>query len=295
MSSWGAGVDINLNTIIKATTQQYSGFHFKCTTAGTTGSSEPIWPTNIGNQVTDGTVVWTAVSSVYDATNTLEPDPYIELFELVPIQELHNTSIPIRWHNGTNEGITANIEFNGLTYSRLAIEATGFESTTTGATPRPKLKISNIDSTITMTLNQINLFNNGSDLTGAILKRIKTAKRFIDNQSAADPTAVIPYEVWYIDRKESENFNMVIFELGHIFDKPNEFVPKRQLIGNCCQWIYRSSECSYTGSNYFNKTDGNETLLANDVCGKRLSSCKKRFGENGVLPFGSFPAAGKTQ
>lgn len=29
-----------------------------------------------------------------------------------------------------------------------------------------------------------------------------------------------------------------------------------------------------------------------DVCGKRISSCKKRFGDYNDLPFGSFPAAG---
>jgi hypothetical protein len=29
-----------------------------------------------------------------------------------------------------------------------------------------------------------------------------------------------------------------------------------------------------------------------DVCGKRISSCRKRFGEFNDLPFGSFPSAG---
>ena len=49
------------------------------------------------------------------------------------------------------------------------------------------------------------------------------------------------------------------------------------------------------GCHYFDKDDNVVNTLAADVCGKRLSSCKKRFGENGVLPFGSFPTAGKTQ
>lgn len=36
-------------------------FMFECTTAGTSGTNEPIWPDVEGNTVTDGTVEWTAV------------------------------------------------------------------------------------------------------------------------------------------------------------------------------------------------------------------------------------------
>jgi hypothetical protein len=36
-----------------------NGRLYKCTTAGTTGSGEPAWPTTAGGTVTDGTAVWT--------------------------------------------------------------------------------------------------------------------------------------------------------------------------------------------------------------------------------------------
>ena len=85
----------------------------------------------------------------------------------------------------------------------------------------------------------------------------------------------------------------VAFELSSKFDLPGVMLPKRQLIANVCQWGYRSSECSYTGSNYFDINDDSVPTLGQDKCGKRLTSCKKRFGENGELPFGSFPSVGK--
>lgn len=36
-----------------------NGHMYRCTTAGTTGSGEPSWPTTSGGTVTDGTAVWT--------------------------------------------------------------------------------------------------------------------------------------------------------------------------------------------------------------------------------------------
>ena len=293
--NWSPNASISLNTIVKAGTTQYSGFHFKCTTAGTSGSSEPDWPTTLGNTVIDGSVTWVAISSLYGEINNLEPDPFIDLFELRPLQNLHNTTTPIRWHNGANEAITGSVVYAGLTYNRIAIEATGFEKASTGTIPRPKLTVSNTDTLVSLLLNQVNTFNQGNDLCGCEVRRIRTTKEHLTNGSDPDNSITAPYEIWIIDRKESENMNTVTFELTCNWDRPNAYVPKRQLIGNCCQWQYRSSECSYAGSNYFDKNDNAVSSLANDVCGKRLSSCKARFGANNPLPFGSFPLAGRTQ
>jgi len=38
---------------------------FRCTTAGTTASSEPTWPTTASGTVSDGTAVWTEITSYY--------------------------------------------------------------------------------------------------------------------------------------------------------------------------------------------------------------------------------------
>jgi phage-related protein len=111
----------------------------------------------------------------------------------------------------------------------------------------------------------------------------------------ADPAAEFPVDIFYIDRKASETKDVVEFELASSFDVAGVELPRRQIIQNVCTWRYRGTECGYTGTNYFNANDASVGTLAQDVCGKRLSSCKARFGTNNPLPFGSFPAAGLTR
>lgn len=47
-----------------------------------------------------------------------------------------------------------------------------------------------------------------------------------------------------------------------------------------------------TGTQYYTDNDVVTSLEAQDVCGKRVSSCKARFGDYAQLPFGSFPGVG---
>ena len=148
---------------------------------------------------------------------------------------------------------------------------------------------------MTTLLLVVNATTTGNDLTGATVKRIRTLKRYLDGESTADPNARFPTEIWRINRKAIETRDVVTFELASEFDLAGQKLPKRQIVANTCQWIYRSSECSYTGSNYFDVDCNSVSTLARDVCGKRLASCKLRFGANGTLPFGSFPVAGLTR
>ena len=185
--------------------------------------------------------------------------------------------------------------WNSNTYFRQPIKADGFEYANGGSLPRPTLTISNLDSTMTTLLLLVNATTQGNDLGGAKVKRIRTLKKFLDGEATADPFATFPEEIWFIDRKSSENRSVVSFELASKFDLAGVIIPKRQLIANVCQWGYRSSECSYSGSNYFDTEDNTVSSLGLDRCGKRLSSCKKRFGDNAALPFGSFPSAGLTK
>lgn len=291
-TAWTASTAFSVGDIRRATSLQVSGLVFRCTTAGTSGTTEPAWATDIGSTVTDNTVVWTAISSVYEELAQIAPSAIIELFELHLDSTLHGSSDVYRWHSGVNANVTGNITWNGNSYTRLPIQAEGFDFTNTGSLPRPKLTVANLDSTVTNLLLLVNATTPGNDLGGATVKRIRTLKKYIDGQTAADPHAKFPDEIWYIDRKDTESRDVVSFELASKFDLPGVKLPKRQLVANICQWKYRSTECGYTGTNYYDIDDKSVSTLADDKCGKRLSSCKVRFGATAELPFGSYPSSG---
>ena len=295
VSAWAASTAFSVGDIRRATTEQASGLFFRCTTAGTSGSSEPSWPTDIGSTVTDNTCVWTGIASAYEELAKLNPSAIIELFELHLDSTLHGSTDVYRFHAGANAAITGNVVFNGNTYTRIPVEADGFEFSNTGSLPRPTLTIANLDNTMSTLLLLVNATTAGNDLGGAEVRRIRTLKKFLDGESTADPNAKFPDERWYVDRKANESRDSVTFELASKFDLAGQKLPKRQLVANVCQWVYRSSECSYTGTDYYDVNGNEVSTAAQDVCGKRVSSCKLRFGNNGDLPFGSFPGAGLTK
>lgn len=294
-TAWASSSSYAIGQIVRATTVQEFGLVFKCTTAGTSGGSQPAWPTLIGGTTIDGSVTWTAISAVYADLSVLAPNAIIELFQLHLDASLHGSSDIYYFHNGANANVTGNVIWNGQTYYRLPIEASGFDYSSTGSLPRPKLTISNIGSSITAILLSINIITPGNDLGGAKVVRIRTLKKYLDGEVGADPHAKFPDEIWYVDRKANENRAAVEFELASKFDLAGVMLPRRQIIANVCQWQYRSGECGYTGSSYWNDQDQTVGTLAQDVCGKRVSSCKLRFGDTAELPFGSFPGAGLIQ
>jgi lambda family phage minor tail protein L len=294
-SSWSASNSYTIGQIVRATALQASGLVFRCTVAGTSASTQPAWPTDIGSTIVDGGVTWQAISSVYEELAVLAPNAIIELFELSLVAALHGSSDTYYFHAGANAAVTGNIVWNGNTYVRLPIEANGFEYSNGGSLPRPTLSVANLGGEISALLLIANAFTPGNDLGGAAVKRIRTLKKYLDGEPGADPHAKFPDEIWYIDRKSAETRDVVQWELASKFDMAGMMLPKRQIIANVCQWQYRSSECGYTGSSYWNASDVPVGTLAADRCGKRLSSCKLRFGATSPLPFGSYPGAGLIQ
>jgi lambda family phage minor tail protein L len=210
------------------------------------------------------------------------PSAIIELFEVELFTAIHGESTIYRFHNGTNATNNGQIVWAGNGYQRMPIEADGFEYAGTGSLPRPTIRVSNLFGTITTILLAL---PNG--LEGAKLTRIRTLARYLDAVNfpggvnpfgTPDSTAEFPREVFYISQKTRENRDVVEFECAAAFDLAGVRLPRRQAVANICQWRYRGAECGYTGTSYYDVNDSPAATLANDVCGKRLSSCEKRFG-----------------
>ena len=112
------------------------------------------------------------------------------------------------------------------------------------------------------------------------------------HSSSPDPNAEFPEDIYFIDRKASENRMFIEFELASSLDLNGVKLPRRQVLQNICPWIYRSAECSYAGGAVADINDDSVTDLALDVCGKRVVSCKLRHGVTSTLPFGAFVGSG---
>lgn len=176
------------------------------------------------------------------------------------------------------------VVYQGNTYTAIPLESGGFEKGASSQLERPTLVIGNIGLAIT------GLTNTYNDLVGATVSRIRTLTEFLDGQPNADPDAYFGPDVYVVEQKAQENKLTVSFQLAVPFDLEGQTLPARKFLREQCQWIYRNSiGCGYIGSNYFDVNDNSVATLAEDVCGKRLESCKLRFGTTNRLPFGGFP------
>ena len=251
---------------------------------------------------------------------SINPSAVIELFQLELNAAQHGVD-QTYYFSGPETGGNNGITFGGQIYTLLPIEADGFAYSGQGSLPRPTLRASNVFNTITALVATL---PNG--LEGAKVTRIRTLARYVDDinfpseagfivtqsgdnlitqggdlltgiesignpYGTADSTATFPLEIYYVDRKSVENRNIVEFELASAFDLAGVRAPKRQCIGRC-QWVYRSAECGYTGTDYFDLNNNPVSNASEDACSKRQSSCEARFGENVELPFGGYPGVG---
>jgi lambda family phage minor tail protein L len=218
---------------------------------------------------------------------SLSPSSMMEFFVL-DMTNLPGGTVSY-FHAGTNK-MTQPVVWQGKTYVALPVEATGFDISTKGALPRPRIKVANVNGMFSA------LVVANADLIGCKVTRKRTFAKYLDAvnfptgvNATADPSQFFPDDTWIVDMKMAENKYVVEWELSSSLDVQGVKLPFRQIIQNCCTWTYKGAECGYVGTAYFNTNDV-ATSQANDFCSKRLSSCKLRF-PNKPLPYGGFPGA----
>ncbi|MDP2026454.1 phage minor tail protein L [Sulfuriferula sp.] len=217
---------------------------------------------------------------------------------LIALYQLDLTALGgavLYFHPGVNS-LLSQVVWQGISYAPLPMQIEGFDLSGTGKLPRPKVRISNATGLVGTYCKSY------ADLIGAKLTRKRTFVKYLDAVNfpggvnlTADPNVGFADDVFFVDRKSLENKTMVEFELAAAFDLQGVLLPRRQFIQNVCPWRYRSAECGFAGGAVALADDTPTATLALDVCGKRLSSCKLRFGANNPLPFGGFPATGLIQ
>jgi lambda family phage minor tail protein L len=212
---------------------------------------------------------------------TLTPEAMINLYvlDLNPI----GVNFIFRFCNWTQTAGNQ-IIFQGLTYTALPIETSGFEINSRGQNPQPSITLSNVFGVVTA------LTIPNDDLIGATLQRKRTLAKYLDGMPAANPSMEFVPDIYTIWRKSQENELTVGFELRQFSDLGfRSKIPQRVIRKFNCVWQYRSAECGFAGGAIADENDSPVTSLPLDRCGKRLSSCKLRFGKYNQLPFGAFP------
>jgi len=178
-------------------------------------------------------------SAVFSNLQSINPSAIIELFTLQLSTSLHGSNDIFRFHSGSSLNANGEIVWKNDSYLRFPIQVTGF-AFQKGQLPRPKMTVSNagiIPGTgiISAILLSVNETTTGNDLTGAVVTRIRTLAKFIDavnfadnTNATADPNAEFPQEIYSIDRKASENREVVEFELAAPTDLAGVRIPGRQ-------------------------------------------------------------------
>lgn len=228
----------------------------------------------------------------------LDSDAIVTLYTLdtTPIggSEIYRfTAMP----NGTGPVI-----FNGVTYTPIDIEATGFEWDGRGTLPRPKVKVSNVNNIVTAAIITF------GDMVGSKFYRVRTFAKHLDDGEDPDPSATFPIEIYTVDQKTKQNKVYVEWQLCSVIDQMGLQIPRRQCVRDVCTHRYRlwdsvsgsfdytNATCPFTDSVYFDENDESTENPALDKCSKRLTGCRARFSDpKANLPTRAFPGIARTR
>ena len=172
-----------------------------------------------------------------------------------------------RFHN--NLKLTKQkIYWKGQTYHPLPIQVDGFESSTKGAQPTPRMALMSNEESDTLFRDFKAMVRKLDDLIGAKVTRVRTFSKYLDAENfydisdsgvktslgddvvipegvEPDPLAEFPREIFFINRKSTEGKMGLEFELASFIDFENLKLPSRIVVSRYCQFQYRGEGCLY--------------------------------------------------
>lgn len=151
------------------------------------------------------------------------------------------------------------IKWQNNFYYPFPIFTEGFEYTSAGTLPTPKVSISNLSTDysnnsfyryIRMQVQSL------GDIIGAKFSRIKTFLKYLDGSNFSggynpfNPNTglyemELPRDIYYIDRKSVENKNVIEYQLNTVLDLENLVLPARTILAKKCPFQYRGEGCIY--------------------------------------------------
>jgi lambda family phage minor tail protein L len=226
--------------------------------------------TEIYNLITSGN------ASLNQENASLTPSTQIQLYE-IDFSEIAPTTINFNYNGNQpiNNGIfrvyndynlfniTSNpngtIKWQNNYYYPFPIAAEGFEYSSAGTLPTPKVSISNLsaDGSNNSFYRYIRMqIQDLGDIIGAKFTRIKTFLKYIDganfsgNINPYNPNSGVyeielPRDIYYIDRKTVENRDVIEYQLASVLDVENVVLPARTILSTRCPFQYRGEGCIY--------------------------------------------------
>lgn len=198
--------------------------------------------------------------------------------------------------------------FGGETYTPIGFETEGWEARATGALPQPRIRVglARPDGDTGPAAQLLAVIEANHDLVGAVLTRLRTFRRHLDDGTEPNGAAWFGRETWIVEAKSQHTPELVEFTLRSPADQGDLQLPRGQNLPRC-RFVYRRwngtgfsylsdrRQCPYAGAALFDVQDQPVAAGADDRCSKLLSGCRARFGAAAPLPFGGNPAAGRVR
>ena len=244
-----------------------------------------------------------SIKSLSRELGNLDPSTLLSFFEidlssvvgsisssLIKDYEEVNPSLPnfedskdniLRFHNNIRV-FNSYIFWQGKTFFPAPIQAEGYEISSRGILPTPRLSMSSQSDQETEILSLIRrAIRKYGDIVGAKVTRIRTYAKFLDKNNFADiakydgtdgsylsafpegyepdPYAELPRDIFFIERKASESKTAIVYELSSSLDVEGIKLPRRTVQSRKCGFAYRGCGCFYESAKpeTFNKLTPN--------------------------------------